>query len=758
MPRKIIPYFKPEMIKSNWKLITTLVMLVFLFPTCLYVLYLDQVIIEKFEGKRWELPARVYARPLELYAGKHLSPSQLQEELIRLDFKASPDARQPGTYKRVGKVLYISTRPFEFWDNNEPSKQIQVSFSNDYIDKVVNRITLESEAIVRFDPLLIGSIYPSHNEDRILLQIDEVPERLINTLIAVEDRAFRDHHGVQWRAIFRALLVNLRSGRVVQGGSTITQQLVKNFYLSNERTLWRKLNEAIMAMLLDWHYDKDEILEAYCNEIYLGQDGKRAIHGFALASQFYFQRPLNELSVSEIALLVGLVKGPSYYDPRRQQDRAIQRRNSVLEILESVGLIGKEEAILDKQSSLGVIEKRPSGITPYPAFIDLVRRQLRRDYRPEDLSTEGLRIFTSLNPLVQTAAEHAVQQWIPQLEQNKELPEGSLETGLIVSSVGNAEVAAVVGGRNVRYSGYNRALDTERHIGSLVKPAVYLTALEDKENYTLSTLVTDEPVNLAMDNGELWSPQNFDHTSHGQVPLIMALANSYNQATVNLGMSIGLESVASTIQRLGIEGEFNTYPSLLLGAITLSPLEVAQMYQTLSDGGFYTPLRSIRAVTTTNNILLQRYPLKTEQRFDPVAAYFTTSAMATAIRKGTGRVVYEHSLQPMALAGKTGTTDDLRDSWYAGFGGDYLGVVWLGSDNNVSIGLTGASGALKIWASLMKEVEGTGLEMIAPQGVESVIIDPVTGLRTRDTCASGIVVPFLENKVPADYAPCSSTK
>ncbi|OGT20087.1 MAG: penicillin-binding protein 1B [Gammaproteobacteria bacterium RBG_16_57_12] len=721
-----------------------------------YVYYLDYIIREKFDGKRWELPARVYARPLELYPSKIISMPQLLQELTQLDYQPGNDGSRPGTYIHRDAGIEITTRPFAFWDGQETAQHLRVTLADGQVQTIADRITGQSRTLVRLDPVLIASIYPAHQEDRILLQLAQVPDTLRETLLAVEDRHFMSHRGLDIQAILRALWVNVRSGHIVQGGSTLTQQLVKNFYLSDERTLWRKFNEAIMALLLERRYEKEDILEAYCNEIYLGQDGRRAIHGFALASQFYFLRPLQELTLPQYALLVGIVQGPSYYDPRRYPERALQQRNQVLDILYTQGAINKAQRDEATQAPLGVSEKRPSGVTPYPAFLDLVRTQLLRDYPPEDLQGEGLRIFTTLDPLVQTAVEQSISRWVPELEAQRNLPDGQLEAAAIVTSIGNAEVAAVVGGRDVHYAGYNHALNISRQIGSLIKPAVYLTALAQPQ-YTLATLVEDAPVRLVNELGTPWTPENYDQQVHGQLPLFQALAQSYNLATINLGMQLGLEPIIKTVHSLGVEKTLAAYPSLLLGAVELSPLEVTQMYQTIGDNGFYTPLRAIRAVTTHDNQLLQRYPLQTEQRVAPEAVFLLNAALQQALQEGTGRDEYLRTLQGMALAGKTGTTNDLRDSWYAGFGGDYLGVVWLGADDNRSIGHTGASGALRIWGGFMTAIEKSGLVQDPPEGVEMELIDWDTGLLADGQCIGAARLPFLQGSGPGEYAPCAGS-
>jgi penicillin-binding protein 1B len=720
----------------------------------LYTLYLDLIIRTQFEGKRWALPARVYARPMELFTGKSLTTEEFASELLFLGYRKVSDAKRPGTFARQGNSFDVVTRPFTFWDSAEPSRHFQVTLSGNRVTNLANLAGDDPLGLVRLDPGLIASIYPKHNEDRILVKVDEAPPLLIKALLAVEDQDFYTHHGVKPLSIMRAMFANLRAGRTVQGGSTLTQQLVKNFFLSNERTLWRKFNEALMALLLEWHYSKDEILEAYLNEIFLGQDGKRAIHGFALASEFYFQRPLSELQPNQIALLVALVKGASYYDPRRHPLRAQQRRNLVLELMVKQGDISKKEATEAMRTPLDVTPKPASGVSKFPAFLDLVRDQLRRDYRDEDLSSEGLQIFTTLDPLVQKEAERALSSQVARLEKSRHMVKDALQGAMVVTSVAGGEVLAVVGDRNPRFAGFNRAVNATRQIGSLVKPAVYLTALSQPDKYTLITPLEDLPVELKGDDGKEWEPHNFDNESHGEVPLYAALAHSYNLSTVHLGLDLGVPAVADTLRNLGVEGEINPYPSLLLGAISLTPVEVTKMYHTLANNGFRSPLRTIRAVLTVDGAPLQRFPLAIEKVFDSGPVFLTTSALREVVRSGTGRALNNILPKSLNIAGKTGTSDDLRDSWFAGFTSEILAVVWLGMDNNESTGLTGSSGALRVWGSFMRNINTRPGSIKPPQNVEYVWIDPANNLRADDSCDGAIKIPFIRGSAPVDESPC----
>ncbi|MFM7274793.1 MAG: transglycosylase domain-containing protein, partial [Gammaproteobacteria bacterium] len=371
------------------------------------LVYLDALIQREFSGKKWALPALVYGRAMELYAGAPVDRAALLEELAALGYRPGPSPPRTGSYAAEGAWLRIGTRGFRSWDGEEPARELAVRFGGAGIESLVDGKG-EAVAIARLDPVHIGGIYPAHNEDRILVRAPEVPKLLVASLIAVEDKDFPDHHGISLRGITRAMWVNVRSGSFEQGGSTLTQQLVKNFFLTRERTLSRKALEALMAVSLELRYSKEEILEAYLNEIYLGQDGHRAIHGFGLASHYYFNRPLAELAPQQIALLVAMVRGPSYYDPWRQPERALARRNLVLQHLVEEGVVKPELSARLAALPLGVGSREDSRSRFYPAYLDLVRRQLRQHYGDEDLASEGLRVFTGLDPRVQRAAERAL--------------------------------------------------------------------------------------------------------------------------------------------------------------------------------------------------------------------------------------------------------------------------------------------------------------------------------------------------------------
>ncbi|MBA1275261.1 penicillin-binding protein 1B [Stutzerimonas azotifigens] len=728
----------------GWALKLSLVGLVVLAG---FAIYLDAVVQEKFSGKRWTIPAKVYARPLELFVGQKLAKNDFLAELDALGYRRENAATSPGAASVSGNNVELHSRGFQFYEGAEPAQRIRVRFSGDYVAGL-NRPDGGDLAVARLEPLLIGGLYPAHNEDRILIKLDQVPPYLVETLVAVEDREFFDHFGVSPKSIARAVWVNATAGSVRQGGSTLTQQLVKNFYLTNERSLTRKANEAMMAVLLELHYGKREILEAYLNEVFLGQDGRRAVHGFGLASQYFFSQPLAELKLHQVALLVGMVKGPTYYNPRRNPERALARRNLVLDVLAEQGVVTPEQAAEAKKRPLGVTRRGSLADSSYPAFLDLVKRQLREDYRDEDLTEEGLRVFTSFDPILQLKAEGAMSETLKRLKADE------MEGAMMVTNPETGEIQAMLGSRQPGFAGFNRALDAVRPIGSLIKPAIFLTALERPSQYSLTSLIEDEPFSVKGADGQVWRPQNYDRKAHGTVYLYQALANSYNLSSARLGLDLGVPNVLKTLGRLGVERSWPAYPSMLLGAGALSPIEVADMYQTIANGGFNTPLRGIRSVLTADGEPLRRYPFQIQQRFDAGAIYLTQYAMQRTMREGTGRSVYNQLPSSLTLAGKTGTTNDSRDSWFAGFSQDLLAVVWLGRDDNGKTPFTGATGALQVWADFMRRADPMPLNMPEPDNVNFAWVDAQTGQGTDADCPNAVQMPYIRGSEPAPGPGC----
>lgn len=706
----------------------------------IWIWLLDRQIVQQFEGRRWNLPAQVYARPLELYAGQRLTAEELQHELTALGYSTASTIKTQGTFAHLRGRIVLMTRPFQFWDGVQAAHKATISFGAGGIVSLADDRGMDLP-LLRLDPPFIGNIFTAHGEDRMVLGPDQVPELLLESLKIVEDRDFDKHRGVSLRAIARAMWANIRAGGIEQGGSTLTQQLVRSYFLDNSRTLTRKLREALMALLLELHFDKPDLLNAYVNEIYLGQSGDRAIHGFGLASQFYFGKPLTELEPQETALLIAVVRGPSWYDPRRQPERTRKRRDMVLDLMAEFGLIPEAVASKAKQRELGVRGKATSFASYNPTFMDLVRRELRADYKEDDLLNAGLRIMTTLDPRIQALAEQRLKEGLDELETSRRRQPGSLDGAIVVTGTQTPDVVAIVGGRNARMQGFNRALDARRPIGSLVKPVVYLAGFESGR-YTAASQLEDAPLNIRLDTGKTWSPQNYDHQYRGPVPAVRALAESLNTPTVRIGMDVGPKKVASLLKSLGATKTPAPLPSLLLGAVDLSPMEVAQVYSSLGNGGFHAPLKAVRAVLDAGGEPLERYQLKIDRAADPSAVAQLTASMLQVVDRGTARGARRWLPQDLTVAGKTGTSDDLRDSWFAGFTNDHVVVVWVGADDNSPTGLSGASGALPIWARLVAGFGDLGYEALPAENLADVSFDYATGMMSRADCGDLISLPL----------------
>ena len=704
-----------------------------------YVLVQDRIVTQRFEGTRWTVPARVYAAPLELYAGLPLPLSELERELQRLQYRAVDRLEHPGSYRVQGNRVDVSLREAHFADESRPAQTLSVFTDANGVQSLRDASGKELP-VVRLEPLLIGSIFPIHGEDRIVLAPADVPPLLPAALKAVEDRKFDTHHGIDPLGIARALWANLRAGHVEQGGSTLDQQLVRSYFLTQHRTFSRKVQEVVMATALDAHFSKADIMNAYINEIFLGQDGDRAIHGFGLASQFYFGKPLAELDLSEMAVLVAVVRGPSYYDPRKKPDKCRERRDRVLKEMAAQGVIKQQEAVAAIRRPLGVT-KRPSGAY-FPAYLDFVRRTLRRDYQNQDLTEAGLRVYTSLDPRAQEEAEQALERELARLDHLKKpaaaaQSEQKLEGAVVVTSPQSGDVIAIVGSRNVGYDGFNRALDAKRPMGSLVKPFIYLTALESGR-YNAATVVQDEPIDIKLPNGTDWQPENFTRQYNGPVTILRALAESLNVATVGVGMDLGLPKVTETLQRFGLEKPPVQVPAMLLGAVNVSPLEAAQLYNGLANGGFHSNLRAVTAVIGADGTALKAFPLEVTPVATPEVVYELDRMLEQVMDRGTGRPA-RAVLGDLVVAGKSGTSSDYRDSWFAGFAGSDLAVVWVGYDDDHPTGFTGSAGALAVWSRLMAGLHPTSWDAPMPESLAQTWIDYSSGQRIIEGCQEDAV-------------------
>lgn len=720
MPRKGKGKGRKPRGKRGWFWLLLKLFIVFVVLIAIYGVYLDQKIRSRIDGKVWQLPAAVYGRMVNLEPDMSISKNEMVKLLQATQYRQVTKMTRPGEFTVQAKSIEMIRRPFDFPDSKEGQVRARLTFDGDRLETIENMDNDRQFGFFRLDPRLITMLSSANGEQRLFVARNGFPDLLVDTLLATEDRHFYEHDGISLYSIGRAVLANLTAGRTVQGASTLTQQLVKNLFLSSERSYWRKANEAYMAVLMDARYSKDRILELYMNEVYLGQSGDNEIRGFPLASLYYFGRPVEELSLDQQALLVGMVKGASIYNPWRNPKLALERRNLVLRLLQQQQVIDQELYDMLSARPLGV-QPRGGVISPQPAFMQMVRQELQSKLGDKVKDLSGVKIFTTFDSVAQDAAEKAAVEGIPVLKKQRKLSD--LETAMVVVDRNTGEVRAMVGGAEPQYAGYNRAMQARRSIGSLAKPATYLTALSQPNLYRLNTWIADAPISLRQPNGQVWSPQNDDKQFSGQVMLVDALTRSMNVPTVNLGMALGLPAIVDTWQKLGVpKDQLHPVPAMILGALNLTPIEVAQAFQTIASGGNRAPLSALRSVIAEDgSVLYQSFP-QAERAVPAQAAYMTLWTMQQVVQRGTGRQLGA-KYPGLHLAGKTGTTNNNVDTWFAGIDGREVVITWVGRDNNQPTKLYGASGAMSIYQRYLANQSPVPLNLVAPEDIVDMGVD-----------------------------------
>lgn len=707
-----------------------------------YLIYLDAQVKPRFEGNKWQVPAQIFARPLVIELKQEITIKEVVDELSLLGYRKVATPREVGEYSYKDNKLNVYRRTFYYPDKTYPAQLIQIGWKKSRVSEIVvpNRnLTLERTSL---EPWLVSRLVSGLNEDRMLVTDQDIPALLKTALVVVEDKDFYTHFGVAPLSILRALLANISAGRTVQGGSTLTQQLVKNLFLSSERSYLRKLKEAAMALVIDARYTKEDILNTYINEVFLGQNGAVAVHGFGLGSHYFFNKPLKELNIQEIATLVGLVKGPSYYDPKRHVERMTQRRNLVLRLLFEANELSVSEYETAISAPLITHDNPSLASGKHPAFMDKIRHELKQVINAEETRLSGVKVFTTLDINAQRRAENALKRVVA--NKAKTYKQKDLQAALVMSDIKSGGIRAIVGGTQTEYAGFNRALNAYRPIGSLIKPIVFLRALESPEKFTLATVIEDKPISFDDADGEKWQPLNADKKFRDQVLLIDALTYSFNVPSVNIASAIGFEDVVKSLNRLGANKQAKALPSVALGAIELSPLQVNQVYQTISNNGVYKPLHALSAVTEHNNRLLWKRTEKEQIRADENASYLVNYALHKVTTHGTAKQIKD-TFPSINMAGKTGTTNDYRDSWFSGFDRNLVTSIWLGNDNNQPINMSGASGALAVFIDLQKQQSPKTLVRRFPKGLTIAHFDQKTGLPTLPGCPNVISLPAIKS-------------
>ncbi|WP_369920702.1 transglycosylase domain-containing protein [Marinomonas polaris] len=716
-------------------------------PFAGWVWWLNGQVVSRFEGQKWQVPSEVYSAPVILSSGAPWKKQDLESLLEETGYRFGRNSQNVGWAARSQTKVSAHLRSYVDHLGFHESERRIFSFQDGRL--VIQALNGDEIDEARIEPQRIGFLYGGNTESRQILTYDDIPKPLIDILIAVEDQDFYQHWGISPTGIARAALVNLTHGSRRQGGSTLTQQLVKNMYLSSERTYTRKLTEVVMSLLLEYHYSKEAIITAYMNEVYLAQLGSSALHGFAAASQHFFGRPLNELNIDEFALLVGMVKGPSLYNPERSPNRAKDRRNTVLAILKNQGrlsdvdynsLIKQPIRLADKQKERSV----------FGDYLDLVAMQLSRDFDETTLATKNLRIYTGVDIRAQRAASLAMQRQVAALEKRDPKLNG-LQGAMVVTDRLTGQVRAVVGSSGQHYTGFNRALGAVRPIGSLVKPPLYLSALATGR-YTWWTEIEDKKLRFNI-GGQVWEPENYDRRTHGVVHLYEAMAKSYNLATVSLAQQIGFDRVGDTLRQLGVKRPFTMHPAMALGALELSPFEVSRLYQPIASQGKSSELGVVLAVMDQKDQLMKRFDQHNDVPFTDALLAVTLDGMTKTPKIGTAKAA-QAAFPDLNFAAKTGTTNQQKDSWFVGITGDYSSTVWLGDDNNVPLSITGSSGALKVWVDFTKNVNSRSLPDTLPNGAARYNVLDSKFEIAADRCKDKTPLAFILGTEPKDSTSC----
>jgi penicillin-binding protein 1B len=725
-----------------------------------YFLSLDRNVRARFEGRRFEVPSRVFSTPAILYPGLDWKLVDLPGTLARLGFRAANPSGKlgPGEYAWGSSRARIHLQAFEHPTRSEPARDVVLRLDGSMIQEIRELPSGREIGAVLLEPEPIGAFYGASREQRELVKLDQLPPHLVDAILAVEDQRFEEHPGIDLRRIAGALVANLRAGSVRQGGSTVTQQLVKNFFLTPERTLKRKLQEAAMALVVEARYDKHEILETYLNEIYLGQRGPTAIHGVGEAAHVFFGKSARELGVAESALLAAVIHSPNGLSPYRESERAVRRRNHVLEMMEEQGRLDPETRAKAQAEPL-----RLATVTPDPGdaryFLDLLRRQLSDVYDASVLERDGLRIYSTLDRRAQRLAAIALREGLADLEKRyprlrSEQPARALQGCLVALRPQTGELLALVGGRDYATSQFDRCTQARRQTGSAFKPFAYAAALEPSRGtpaITLANLLDDSPLEISTPSGP-WRPANYDKQSHGMVTVRQAIEDSLNIATARMARDVGSRRIADLARRIGIQSPLPIVPSLALGVASVAPIEMARAYATLASGGIRPELQSIEDLIDAEGHTLERRKLRFERVLDAGTAYLTTSLLEGVANHGTASALRANGLRG-PIAAKTGTTDAEQDLWLVGYTPELVVVVWIGFDEPRSLKIPSSVGALPIWRRFVQDMTGGQIRgrFPKPASVETVEIDPVTRAVALSGCPERQAEYFLTGTAPTSY-------
>ena len=744
---------------KKFLIFSTLILLMALIGVIIYGWHLAGKVEARFSSRRWSIPSKVFSDTMLVYPGQHIKRRPFQEKFVRLGYhKVSGLPKKKGDLQTSREDLRVFLYDLKTPWKNRAGFPVHIHFGADSIKSITRQDNGKPVSLLEIEPEEIMLFFGRERERRRLVSIQKVPEHFIQAVLAAEDHRFFQHWGIDPRGILRALITNLRHGAIRQGGSTITQQLAKNYFLTPDRSLARKFQEALLALVMESKYAKHDILEIYLNEIYLGQKGSVAVNGIGEAANYYFAKPVQELSLSEAATIAGLIKAPNHYSPYIDKTACRKRRNVILKAMHSRGWLSDVQ--LQEHTKTPVVT---SGYTIYgkqaPYFMDYLAQQLTTLYKPEELVSLGLSIYTTLDSQVQIAAENALRSELSRLENKaaalkRKSSDKKLQGAVVVMQPKTGHILAMVGGRNYSKSQFNRITQSRRQPGSAFKPFVYVTALD---TFTPITMLSNTPKTYNVD-GKTWAPKNFERHAKKQVSVRTALENSDNLATVDLALKIGLQPIIETATRFGFSTPFKPYPSLALGAFEVIPLELARAYCAFAAGGMIPSPLGLKAVVNENGHVLERKHLKIERMISPSKAFMITSLLRGVVETGTGRTLGNRGIR-WPVAAKTGTTNNFRDAWFIGYTPDILALVWVGFDNGDSIKATGAQAALPIWAELMKTIphQISQNDFRVPDGIVTRMICNENGKPVvSQNCAKPRKEFFLAENAPPESRPQGS--
>jgi len=744
-----MPNFTPRLPKRGTVFrIISITVVTMLVAFVVIAAYIYKQSVGRFELRRLSLPTRIFADYTPLKTGDAMQRDDLLEKLDRLGYRSVKSVQQAGDYVAGDNEIDLFTREFTHPSGHYDAQHVRVTFKGGAIASV----SAENAAL---EPELLTSILSDQLENRRPAKLEQIPKSLQDAVIATEDVRFMHHPGVDPLGIMRALFRNVTHHGVTEGASTLTQQLVKNYYLTSanapaERTYRRKVLEAFMAIILDAKYSKQEILEAYLNDIYLGRNRSISIMGVGEAARFYFGKPVSELNLAESALVAAIIRSPNNYSPFVRPDLAAQRRAIVLRLMleqKKIDQAAYQEALATPLPRKPFRER--SGLNSIPFYVDRVLQEMANDYGIKDVKGRGLQIYTAIDLAAQDNATRILEAGLQGIERGnrrlrREDPQDKLQGVLIHVDVQTGEIRALVGGRNYDINQFNRALNSKRLVGSLFKPFVYLTAFEPSlsgKNITPATLVSDTRFVYKRRFSADWSPRNYDDKYYGTVTVQEALEHSLNSASVRIGLACGLEPIFKTAKTLGVTQDFESNPAVLLGAVGIPPIEMADAYSTMARLGSRVPLRAIRFVTDDRGKQLTSDDVQAVQVFPARDMSVLVNVMKGPIERGTAAIVRSMGFKKIA-AGKTGTTNDKRDAWFIGFTPQTLALTWVGFDDNTPTGLAGGDAAAPIWTRYMlATVPGQpNVDFGSPPGISFAAIDETSGGLASPNCPANVVV------------------